>query len=315
MVKGIWNQDWLSQNANRAYPLAQDATRLDATGSFTVPNDFLVGLKLPVAAGADVEPGKFFVRRIGSYGNGYTVTIGYAGDDGDVDVATGVLSREAHTENQTYNLGGLGDFYDSRGFFTVGVLDAIDEQPTGFWTFDLAGGRLETDAIVPDLRGVSALIVVNGTSRSAPITGDVELVALANIQLVPSLVSDEDPQIGISAIQGEGLISDCGCGGPLDSPPIRRIDGISPTAAGDFTLLAGTCLEFTELANGLQLNNPCSKPCCGCPDTVAINAKLQELGDQVVTLRTFLGRLESSVQTMDSTVLSTKLNDRGCVQC
>ena len=50
-----WNLEFLNHNAQRSYPLTADATKQDLTGSFVIPDDFLVGLDLrprePVGTG------------------------------------------------------------------------------------------------------------------------------------------------------------------------------------------------------------------------------------------------------------------------
>ena len=45
-------------------------------------------------------------------------------------------------------------------------MDSIAQQPSGQWTFDITGGRLEQDCILPSLRNVTSLQVQNGTEFS-----------------------------------------------------------------------------------------------------------------------------------------------------
>ena len=55
MPIGIWNLEWLNHNSQRSYPLAEDATKTDITGTFTLPDDFILGLYFPIHAGLDVD--------------------------------------------------------------------------------------------------------------------------------------------------------------------------------------------------------------------------------------------------------------------
>lgn len=318
MPVGISNQEWLNANSQRHYPLADDADGVSEGGDFAVPEDFIVELDLAVPTGLDVSPGGFFVKHIGAYATGYSVVIGYQPDDPDedpVDVATALIARPLHTRNRVYALGGIGDFSDAVGKVVIGRLDAIDAQPPGFHTFSLAHGRLDPDAVRPQIRGVTALILVNNGQASEPLYGDVELVAGNNVQLVPSLVEGEDPVIRINAVRGEGTVDDCVCtGDTAAAPPLRRISGVAPTPDGDFFILGDKCLEVQAVANGIRLVDTCSKPCCGCPELEAITRDLERLRGEAQTVRSFTTQLRAAVDTMNLTVLSS-VGGTNCIQC
>jgi hypothetical protein len=129
-MTGIWNQEWLNMNSQRAYPLAEDATRLDESGTFLLPDDFLLELYLPVHAGLDVRPDRFFVRSVAVYPTGCNVAIGYDADELRV-VASAVIARTSHREYDSYALPGSGDFDDTLGKVVIGRFDSIDAQPSG----------------------------------------------------------------------------------------------------------------------------------------------------------------------------------------
>lgn len=315
MPIGHWNLEWLSHNGQRNYPIAADANVTDQSGDFVIPEDFILEMDVPVHAGLSVDPAKFYIKHLGAFATGYSVVIGYDDGAGGVNVATALINRNTHTRNDSYALGGVGDFDDTMGKIVIGRLDSIDDQPAGYYTFDPSATRLEPDAVRPIIRGVSSLVVVNGTERSDRLYGDIELRAGTNMQLVPVVVSGEDPVIVFSAIDGEGTIEECICLDETDSPPLRTINGIPPTPAGDFTMLGDDCLEFQAIANGLRAVDTCSKPCCGCEELEAITRDLERFGSQATTLENFLVSLETRVTQMDQVVLGAKLNDRGCVQC
>jgi hypothetical protein len=314
---GNWNIEWLNLNSQRRYPVTEESDVTDQSGSFVLPDDFIVALGLPIHAGMDVDAARFFIRNIGAYATGFSVVIAYqAADNSIVNVATALIARQTHTRNQSYALGGIAPFDDTVGKIVIGRFDSIDLQPPGFITFDPTHTRLEPDVIRPIITGVSKLVLVNGDQRSAPIYGDVELVAGSNVQLIPVLISGQDPRIIINAISGEGLIDQCLCEGdnPL-APPIQKVNGITPTMAGDFTIIGTDCLQVQPIENGLQLVDVCSKPCCGCEELEAITQDLERFGTEVKATETFIGRLETSVNTMDMIVLGAKLSDKGCQTC
>lgn len=300
-----WNLDWLSHNSQRRYPLASDATAEDVTGDFALPDDFIVELYVPVHAGLDVQPGRFFISAIGVYAAGYSVIVGY--DDGTTTypVASAVIARATHVKNTVYALGGLGDFADTVGRVVIGSLGNIDKQPPGLWNFDLAGGRLETDCIRPILRGISGVRVRNGSSLSEAVSGDLVLEAGTNQRIDVIQEEGEDPVIRFNAIEGAGLNELCGCLDDGDSPPIRTIDGVPPTASGDFTFLGSDCLQIETVDNGLRLVDRCSQPCCGDDELIAITQALEALRVQAATVEQFLNSLESRVAQMDLAVLGS----------
>lgn len=322
MPVGNWNLEWLNHNAQRDYPLADTTTGTDQSGSFTIPDDFIVELDLPIHAGLNVDPARFFIRHIGAYATGYSIVIGYQPADVDnepvapVEVATALIARQTHTKNRAYALGGVSPYDDTVGKVVIGRLDAIDEQPPGFWTFDFEATRLDPDAVRPIIRGVSSVTCVNGDQRSARLYGDIELVAGTNCQLVPIVASGQDPIIRINFLQGEGTIEECVCeGDSAQTPPIKRISGVIPTPGGDFTIIGSDCMQIEPIDNGLRLVNTCAKPCCGCEELERITQDLERFGQQAASVEEFVDRLGTSVNTMDLIVLGAKLGDRGCITC
>lgn len=305
----IRNLEWLNHNSQRAYPLAAGSTRRDQSGVFTLPDDFLVGLSLPVHWGVSIDPGKFYVSKIASYATGFSVTVGYAGTE-NVDVATALIARNTHTINQYYNLGGIGDFVDSRGFLVIHSLEGIDKQPSGMFTFDPDTTKLEVDTIRPHIRGVMSVQVQNGSELSRLLTGRLRLGAGKNTRIRVETAVDEDPRIIIDAIEGEGLTDSCVCA--EESPPIRTINGIPPDQNGNFQFLGNTCLDIQEGDHILEFKDVCSEPCCGCTELEAITQALEAFGERAATLESFLVNLEARVTQMDMVVLGSKLGDRSC---
>lgn len=311
------NVEWLNANAQRKYPLADHADPSDVTNTFRLPEDFIVGLDLPVHAGLDVDASRFFVRNVGVYANGFSVAVGYQPASGDPSiVAVASISRDQFTVNSVWNMSGVNDFADTSGKITIGRLDGIDAQPGGFFTFDYAATPVEADCVRPIIRGVSSITVVNGAERSEPMYGDIELVAQSNFQLTPVVVAGQDPQIRMSAIAGEGLNELCVCVGDDETnPPIRRINGIPPTPAGDFTVLGNDCLQVVGIDFGIRLDDTCSSPCCGCEELAGITNNLNVLFGQQQTMSSYLSRLETQLTSLNQTVLGSKISDSGCVTC
>lgn len=306
MTIGLLNLEWLNHNSQRAYPLTDDTTGLDTTGVFKIPDEFIVSLYFPIHWGQNVDVTNFFVSKIASFEAGYSVTIGY----GSTDIATALIASSAHTSNQVYNLGGIGDFSDSRGHIAIGSLDNISAQPSGFWEFDATGAGLDPDTIRPHIRGVMSLQAENGTELSSPLYGNIRLQAGKNFRITPILSSEADPVLVFDALEGEGLTEDCVC--VEDAPPIKTINGISPAIGGNFTFMGNDCLQIDGGSNSLTFEDVCSEPCCGCTELEVITQALEAFGDKATTLENFLVSLESRVTQMDMVVLGSRLGDRSC---
>lgn len=329
MPLGNWNVDWLNLNSQRRYPLADDATAIDDSGSFAIPDDFIVGLDLPVNAGQDVDPARFFVLHVGAFATGYSIIIGYQpvdtspipvgftpADGSPVPVASALIPRQGFTRNSVFPLGGSTSFPDAMGKIVIGRLDNVDQQPPGFWTFSLNTARLDTDAIRPIVRGVSSIVCVNGDQRTVALQGVVELRAGTNMQIVPIISEGADPVIVFNAINGEGTIDECVCeGDAAQTPPIERINGVTPSAEGDFTVVGSDCIQVEIIQNGIRLIDTCSAPCCGCVELERITSDLERLGQQAAAVETFASTLQSSVDAMNMAILGSKLNDKPCVVC
>ena len=144
--------------------------------------------------------------------------------------------------------------------------------------------------------------------------GDVVLVAGTNIRLSTSLDFDGSHRVRIDAIAGEGLNEECAC---VDAfgPPIRRINGVSPTFDGNFTFLGNDCVEVSTITNGLRLNDICSKACCGCDELEVITQDLQLFGNEANTVRDFVSRLEAQNRVLSTVILGSRISDDRCDRC
>jgi hypothetical protein len=311
-----WNLEWLDHNSQRNYPLADDATGADITGSFQLPEDFLVELDIPIHSAMDMDPAKFFIRQIVAAGTGYSIIVSYSGSSGVQDVASANIPKSSHTRWSTYALGGISPFDDTVGKVTINKLTSIEDQPTGVWDFSVSGTRITPDVVRPIIQGVQSLKVQSGTSTSQRFYGDVELVAGSNIQITPVMVSEGVSKIIISALNGEGTIEPCICEGDTDVLPcIKTINGIQPTPLGDFNFIGDDCLEITESTNSLKIEDVCCAPCCGCTELEAITQDLERFNQQKVNLEFFVSDLQSSVTGMDMVVLGARLGDKSCITC
>jgi hypothetical protein len=313
MPIGNWNLQWLNHNAQRSYPLTARASKQDVSGTFTIPDSFIVALYFPINSNTTFTPGGFFISSILLSPAGFNIVIGYTdGQTVQRKVAAANIARANYVPNTAYSLAGVNDFYDSIGFIVLGELDEIDKQPVGLFEFDIAGAEIESDAIRPMLRAVSSLRVFNNNEYSDRIYGDVTLVAGANVRIVTS-VSGNVTFITIDAISGENLNQTCLCDIVKTGPCVTSINGIH-TIDGNFVLSPGTCTSLVEIQNGLKIEDTCAKPCCGCSELDALRTQVDRFGDGITTLQNFVTRLGSEVTQMSLVIMGSRLGSSSCTQ-
>jgi hypothetical protein len=293
-IQSVWNVDWLNANAQRNYPLFEDADRKDTSDSLQLPNDLIVDLVLPVHPDPSVDPTLFHVQAVSVFGDGVTVTFGY---DGTVFASVTVPLDAA--KNTQYLFQGTGDFHDSVGKVVIGSLETI-LTTAGSFEFSVTSGRLESTVIRPDLRGVSSIRIQNGDEIGDPIQGDVILQAGRNmtLQFVSGLTGEPD-RVQFNAIDGEGFNADCDCSEAADLPCIKTINGIEPDDAGDFTLLGDDCLQLSGIANGIQIVDDCAKPCCGCEELEVVITEKERMLDQIYQLERLATNLEAQMRNLE----------------
>lgn len=298
----LWNIDWLTANSQRHYPVSEEAGGRDTSDSFTIPFDLVVDFLWPVHADPTIDPAKFHIIGIGVFGIGVTVAIGYNG----VTIGSVSVDASTHVRFQSYYISGTGLFFDTVGKITIGDLAAAMQSP-GSYSFDLSNGRLETTTIRPDVRGVSALYVKNGDEISEALQGDVVLQAGRNFSLsFAAGIGAEPDRVVLNAIDGAGLNTECACSENNELPCVKTINGIEPDGAGDFTLLEDDCLKLNAIANGLQLTDECSKPCCGCAELAVVEETLNFVMTQANSLANLAERLEAAITAMETNLLSSK---------
>jgi hypothetical protein len=304
MANKIWQDSWPDRNRQRNYPLAEDVTCLDNTGAFRIPEDFILGLRLPIDSGMIPDPGRFFLQTIAAFSTGYQITLGYHSIAGDIfSVAVAQISAENFEPNTVVLLTGQGDFAESIGHLMIGRLDSIARQPVGQFSFSLSTARLEPDCITPDIQGISAFRVRNRGVLSRRITADIEIAAGRNSRIT---VADGN-KIVIDFIDGEGSVAACEC---EEAPgvPITHINGVGSGSNGDIGLAASNCLGVSSPGAGqLALSNSCAEPCCGCPELEAMAQKQSTYPSALESLKGFILRLDALGTSIQQTQQMSRL--------
>jgi hypothetical protein len=307
MSLSLLDLDWLNQNANRAYPLDEEAGGRDLSGLYALPKSFLVDFLWPVHAAFGQDCARFFLSSVTTAGETVRGTVSYSPSDDDEALAVGVFSvdRATHVRNRVYPVIGQGEFADSVGRAAVGDLADLYAEG-GSLVFDLAGGRLNPTCVRPNLRGVSGLIVENAGAAGDLLTGDVELVAGRGVRLAVL----EGNRVRIDATSDESLREDCAC--DAAGLCVQTINGVPPDANGDFRLVGDDCLEIEAVSHGLQLLDRCSRSCCGCDELKVVVDAAASFGEQLNQLEIATQRLESQLANSVDNILASRINAAGC---
>ena len=303
----LWNVDWLNANSQRKYPLSTTATAQTATGDFTLPTDFLVDASITVPYAEGFNPMALYLRSVQVYAQGVSLEIGYEDDV----VASVNIAANTHEANAAYRLVGAGDYSDLSGFVAVGTLDSLLLGGPGAHVFDLVGGRLEARTVIPALRGVSGIVVVDTLGRSEPVRGVIELRGGSNVGLT---VDPGDNAIRIDGSPLAGLVDDCDCDDArvlAESPPVRFLQGVAPNNAGNIQLESLACIGFQGGPASVIVSDDCSEPCCGCDELAVIEQDLDLLNSQINLLQSHYSQLVASYQQLRSSLLASRTGAGG----
>jgi len=315
MPIGNWNLQWLNHNSQRSYPLTERASKVDTTGTIRLPDSFIVAMYLPVHVTLNVQVDQFFVKTLLISPIGYAIGIGYSSGTSSTLVANVSITKATHRQNMTYALAGVDDFADTIGQVVIGNLDEIDALPAGLYEFNFSAGEIESDAIRPMLRGISAVRVISGAATSPLLYGDIELVAGTNMRIDYALNTNTgNPKITFNAIDNTDLNTVCDCDINRDGECIRCINGVC-SGDGNYTISGGDCISVTTSTSGIKLDDICATPCCGCAELDAIKTQIDRFSDGVTTLQNFVTRLGSEVTQLNLVVLGSRLGDAGCSTC
>lgn len=309
MPIGNWNLQWLNHNSQRSYPLTEWATKKDTTDTIKIPDSFILALYFPTSAGTAVDTKNFFISKLTISTTGFVIVLAYTDGTTATDIAAATIAKSAHTPNQSYAVGGIGEFDDCIGQIVIGSLDEISGIPPGLYSFAYADASIETDAIRPMLRAVTRMRVYNNAEYSEYIYGDVTLVAGANIKIDVAAV-DGATEITINAISDLNLNQECLCSTLQTGECIRCINGVC-TEDGNFTFANDACVTIETIPGGLTFSDTCAAPCCGCSELDAITNQINRFGDGVASLQNFVTRLNAEVAQMSFVVLANKIGG-GC---
>lgn len=304
---GIRSLEWASHNEARSYPLVVTADGRSLDNLFTLPNPVVLAVYLFLPWDRDIDPSRFFLSQVANLGASVRITLAYndGGNNAQV-VATAEIPKTGQGQPIVRKWVPDTLWPDAAGSVTLGSLHTLSSLPLGVFDFEFAHTQLEVDCIRPSARNLSGIQVDNGSETFDIATGLVNLIAGENIRLRVEQ-SGNTHDIWIDSVNTEGLQTDCECGDTL-SDPIRSILGIRGDANGNIDLIGAKCLTIEASPGVLQINNPCSTPCCGCEEAESLQQAIEFFGPQLNSLINFAPRLAVQMDRIEFIISVTDMN-------
>ena len=304
-ISNITGLDWLNENYYRNYPLSDESTGVDTSGTFTLPNDLIVDFELSIREPASYDPALFHLMEVAIFGEWIMIKIGYDG----TQVGITSVAESSHKVNKSYFIQGVNAFEETTGKITIGRLKTTQESG-GAFQFDVAGGRILPTLIRPDTKAVRGLVPVNNNEEFSLLDGIVNLVSGTNIQITPVELDNNNQIVDggtdynalrLDAVGTEEYETGCNCGNIQELPePIYFINGIRPTSGGDYLLQGDDCITLSSLDNGTSLNDDCSKPCCGSDELDTLTSDQGDLAKDIRTLLNQVQQVETRLLSLES---------------
>lgn len=309
------NVDWLNQNALRNYPILDGASRASA-GSAVLPNGLIVDLSMPVPIGS-VEPGELFIQKVYGFSAGVVVALASIRDP-SITLASASVFLDQHTANKSYPLVGSDSLSGVTGRITIGTQEALASTALG--QFDFTSTPLNTVLVAsvtrPLLRGLTGIVVQDSSGAvSDVLTGNVRIQAGTNVTVTAD-TNTNSVVINSGLTAASSTEEECGCNDSQEATqaPITSINGVFPDQNGNFTLAGFDCTEFKTIANGLQIVDNCTSPCCGCEQLTAVQNALQSVENSYTGLQEAAEQLRSRLDNLAHAMANASLNPPSSAQ-
>jgi hypothetical protein len=294
MLKVI-NHEFLYHNAIRAYPFAEDATRISSIGEheIRIPDDFLLGCNLSLAAAPDqVNPANFYVSRLSVYPRGATITIAYQDEEEnitEVAVVTAIFDEEGDCF-KVFEIIPTDTFYNLTGHITIGAGKNLLNNP-GEYLFALDATRFDLDCIEYSPKCITAVTVESGNETSVPIYGDIVLRAGSNIEL------ETEKQGNTTTITIKANFAS------EEQTGILTRNHVGPDETGNINILSTTeCLRLEEEPGLITITNNCATPCCGCDELKQLTTNHEILTSKLNAIEAFEQYLQSSLTALHNSL-------------
>ena len=309
--------EWLDQNQHRVFPLDDNMSAEDTTGGYIIPTSFMVDMFLCVPPGYDTT--KFYVKNI--IARRYSTDVGIGYNDGTIDTTVGYFrsipfDQEINTsytfEAEAQSIAGSLPLGITSGVLIVGSMEELLKKP-GHWTFDVNAAAILTTRVTEGLAGVTSITLENDI-----FTGNIALKEGAGISITPTYDSVHNQTVitvsaDLGALGGElpvPLTSDAAILENLTrlyGTPLTSINGVLPDSQGNFTLKALDCTRVSGIANGLSIENPCSKPCCEKEMLDDVYESISQLNQRYARLEGYYQNISRNINELQARMIALEI--------
>lgn len=314
MAQNIIFPEWLNANALRNYPILENASRTDISGSFTIPNELLVSAQFNYSR--DYLDGRFYISKIVVSDSSVRIFISFLlFDENAVSREIGSISifSESFEKFSYFSFSGQGEDSAVLGSLGVGDISSTINAGIGEFLFEPNATTFEANTQFVSIPALKTVEVYNADDQLLYRATEVlKLKEGENIKLtyLPPQTGSGDPygSIRIDAIDGQNLISPSECENVSEVllPCIKRINGVGPNADGTIFLFGSDCIDVINApsSNSIELADTCSESCCGCIELQALTDALEKLKEQEQTIRDLIKSTQGQQSELLANIIS-----------
>lgn len=311
MAQSIIFPEWLNANALRNYPIRENASRVDISGNFKIPNDLIVSAQVNLSR--DYVNGAFFISKLLVTENKIKIFVSYdpvqesavAREIGSINIEASEFSQFSY-----YSFSGQGEDSAVIGSLAIGDIKSTINAGVGEFSFNRQSTILETNVLFVSIPALKTVEIYNGDDELLHRATEIlKIKEGENIKLTyVSNPTDPYGTIRIDAINGQNLLqaSDCENVTELLPPCIKRINGVGPNLDGVIYLVGSDCIDVLDQPerNTLELSDTCSESCCGCIELQALTDALEQLKAQEEAIKNLVNSTQSQQSELLANIIS-----------
>lgn len=314
MAQNIIFPEWLNANSLRNYPIRENASRTDVSGSFTIPNELLVSAQFNYSR--DYLDGGFYISKVVVSDSSVRIFISFISSEENAvsrEIGSVNIFSDSFEKFSYFSFSGQGEDFAVLGSLGIGDISSTINAGIGEFLFEPSATTFEANTQFVSIPALKTVEVYNADDQLLyRATEILKLKEGDNIKLtyLPSQAGSGDPygSIRIDAIDGQNLISPSECENVSEVllPCIKKINGVGPNNDGTIFLVGSDCIDVTDAtgANAIELSDTCSESCCGCIELQALTDALEKLKEQEQTIRDLINNTQGQQSELLANIIS-----------
>ena len=310
-------REWYSENAHRAFPLADTANGLAQSGEY-LPTGLLVGMTMGVPStmlslgNSNELKYTVYLRRAVITSMAVQLTFAAMGQDSssyDIGYVEATMDAISQNPQGGYSIASLvtdnQDLFGITGSVYFGPVEVFVGHG-GLYILDQDSGRVALECInvypdcvrslqVNDTNLTGDIVLQEGPNISFNLVGNTLTIDLAIDADTAGFTSRDDLLNAIIETFGQ---------------PITTINNIAPDKNGNFYLTAeeGDCCTITPVTAGVTISNPCATPCCDQSILVSVVENIDALNTRASRLSSYLTAVTNNLNTLQNELSILKIN-------